>query len=188
MEISDAQNSLLTLGATGIIVPNLPLRYGELSPRRDIPRRRFIVSGGMSPISHERRVRRFWMCARTCRSPGASSAGNAVASGEPCPAPAAGTTSRRNRRWPRAWHPGPNDNPAGRRTELEEPELRTEGGVAGPAGREKEGDASGERATEGVARIDINPIRSIQEQLHSFLAPLLPLPLPPALSIRFIAL
>jgi hypothetical protein len=56
-----------------------------------------------------------------------------------------------------------------------------EGGVAGPPGREKEGDASGERATEGVARIDINPIRSIQEQLHSSLALLLP-PLPSALS------
>lgn len=76
---------------------------------------------------------------RTGRSPGASSPGSGVASGALCPAPAAGTTFRRNRRRPQAWHPGPSGNPAGRRSELEESELRAEGGaVAGKSGRGRE--------------------------------------------------
>lgn len=40
-------------------------------------------------------------------SPGGSSAGSGVTSGEPCSTPVEGTTSRRNYRRPRAWHPGP---------------------------------------------------------------------------------
>lgn len=40
-------------------------------------------------------------------SPGGSSAGSGVTNGEPCSTPVEGTTSRRNYRRPRAWHPGP---------------------------------------------------------------------------------
>lgn len=50
-------------------------------------------------------------------SPDASSAGSVAANGELYPAPAAGTTSRRNRRRLRAWHPGPSGNPAGQRSQ-----------------------------------------------------------------------
>lgn len=90
-------------------------------------------------------------CGTDCRSPGTSSAGSVVASGIACPALAVGTTSRRNQQRPRAWHPGPNGNPAGRHTKLEEPELRAEGGAAGPPGRGKEGTAGGETRDRGVA-------------------------------------
>lgn len=83
----------------------------------------------------------------TACSPGVSSAGSVVASGELCPALAAGTTSRRNRRWPRAWHPGPSNYPAGRRSELEESKLRAEGGARRTGKRERGGRAGGERAT-----------------------------------------
>lgn len=106
---------------------------------------------------------------RTTCSPGASSAGSVVASGELCRVPAAGTTSRRNRRWPRAWHPGPSGNPAGQRWKLEESELRAEGGARRTGKRKKEGRVSGEtRDNPWKGWIDINPVCSIEDAILSF--------------------
>ena len=97
------------------------------------------------------------------RSPGASFAESVVTSEELWLALAAGTTSRRNRRWPRAWHLGPSDNPADRRWELEESELRMEGGLCRTVKRERGESWWGMYDSSWKGWINIIPICSIEE-------------------------
>jgi len=120
------------------MITNSSKGYFENSWRNTeiLPSRRIVYS--IAQIANARRIEVTGLSKDgTARSPDALSVGIVVASGELCLALAVGTTSRRNRQWPRAWHPGPSDNPAGRHWELKESKLRAEGGARRTRKRER---------------------------------------------------